>query len=226
MADLASIRAKGFTDNVVDLMVRKLHRLPQATRQALQQLACLGNTATIATAAMVHGGSDERLHADLWDAVRAGVLLRVDGAYRFLHDRVQESRPLADQRARMHLGIGRLLLAKMEPEAIAEHLFDVVNQLNLGAALVVERDEQQRVAELNLRAGRKAMASTAHASACRYFAQGMALVGAEPLRSRVRLPEGRRQRARVPPPLRHGDAPPPDTRGGAHRGRAGLAATG
>ena len=43
--DLNRIHAKGYTDNVVDLMVGKLARLPAATQEALQQLACLGNSA-------------------------------------------------------------------------------------------------------------------------------------------------------------------------------------
>ena len=43
--DLDRIHAKGYTDNVVDLMVGKLARLPVETQQALQQLACLGNVA-------------------------------------------------------------------------------------------------------------------------------------------------------------------------------------
>ena len=47
--DLDRIRAKSFTDNVVDLMVGKLSRLSAATQQALKQLACLGNSAAIAT---------------------------------------------------------------------------------------------------------------------------------------------------------------------------------
>ena len=41
--DLERIRAKAYTDNVVDLMVGKLKRLSGATQAALQQLACLGN---------------------------------------------------------------------------------------------------------------------------------------------------------------------------------------
>ena len=48
--DLARIHAKGYTDNVVDLMVGKLSRLPISTRKFLQQLACLGNSAEFALA--------------------------------------------------------------------------------------------------------------------------------------------------------------------------------
>jgi hypothetical protein len=42
---LAHIQAKGFTDNVVDLMVGKLSRLPDRTQDFLKLFACLGNTA-------------------------------------------------------------------------------------------------------------------------------------------------------------------------------------
>src|SRR5499427_7266153 len=51
--DLDRIHAKGYTDNVVDLMVTKLIRLPAKTQTALQQMACLGNLAAIATLSTV-----------------------------------------------------------------------------------------------------------------------------------------------------------------------------
>ena len=54
--DLRRIHAKGYTDNVVDLMLGKLSRLPAATRAVLQRLACLGNSATIATLALSKAG--------------------------------------------------------------------------------------------------------------------------------------------------------------------------
>lgn len=40
--DLDRIRAKDFTDNVVDLVVGKLSCLPVETQHVLQRLACLG----------------------------------------------------------------------------------------------------------------------------------------------------------------------------------------
>ena len=66
--DLDRIHAKGYTDNVVDLMVGKLTRLPAETQTALQQLACLGNIAEIAMLSTVLGHSEEQVHADLWEA--------------------------------------------------------------------------------------------------------------------------------------------------------------
>ena len=68
--DLDGIRAKRYTDNVADLMFGKLARLPAATQQALQSLACLGNSAEVTTLALVLGTSAEQVHAELWEAVR------------------------------------------------------------------------------------------------------------------------------------------------------------
>ena len=72
-------------------MLGKLTRLPVATRNALQQMACLGNIAELATLSMVLGISEEQLHATLWPAVRQELVERVAGAYRFVHDRFQEA---------------------------------------------------------------------------------------------------------------------------------------
>ena len=70
--------AKGYTDNVVDLMVGKLARLPAETQAALQQLACLGNIAEITMLSIVLGTSEEEVHAALWEAVRQELIERLD----------------------------------------------------------------------------------------------------------------------------------------------------
>ena len=54
--DLSRIHAKGFTDNVVELMVGKLSRLPPETQKALQQFACMGNSAEFEMLRMAYHG--------------------------------------------------------------------------------------------------------------------------------------------------------------------------
>ena len=177
--DLERIEAKGFTDNVVELMLGKLGRLPEATQTALRQLACLGNGAAIATLAMVRGGSEEALDAALWEAVRAGLVFRQEGTYWFLHDRVQEAAYALipeGERAAEHLRIGRQLAAGTPPDAIEESVFEIVSQLNRGAALITAAEEREQLAGLNLLAGRRAKASTAYASALTYLTTGVALL--------------------------------------------------
>ena len=177
--DLGRIRAKGYTDNVVELVVGKLKRLPDSTQEALKQLACLGNVAEIVTLTWVLGASEEEIHGTLWEAVRTGLILRLETRYAFLHDRVQEAAYALiaqDERAAAHLRIGRVLASRMAPAELEENVFDVVNQLDRGAALIDSREERERVAELNLVAGKRAKASTAYASALSYLGAGRALL--------------------------------------------------
>jgi len=191
--DIDRIRARSYTDNVVDLMAGKLKRLSATTQEALKQLACLGNVAEIATLAMVHGEPEETMHAALWEGVHAGLIVHQDGAYKFLHDRIQQaaySLIPEEHRAEVHLRIGRVLLASMMQDGPAEHLFDVANQLNRGAARLIKRDEKARVATINLRAGRKAKAASAYASARMYFSAGMALLDARDWGSQYELTFG------------------------------------
>src|SRR5258708_2162679 len=61
--DIDRIRGKSYTDNVVDLMAGKLKRFSATTQEALKQLACLGNVAQDATLALVHGETEEAMHA-------------------------------------------------------------------------------------------------------------------------------------------------------------------
>ncbi|HXZ08667.1 MAG TPA: AAA family ATPase, partial [Paraburkholderia sp.] len=173
------IHAKGYTDNVVDLMVGKLNRLPGQTLQALQQLACLGNVASVTTLSTVLGVSQAQVDAALWEAIRQELVERLDGAYRFVHDRVHEAAySLIPQAARTeaHLRTGRLLADETPPEKREEAIFEIVGQLNRGAALITSRDEREQLAEFNLLAGQRARASTAYAAALTYLVAGAELL--------------------------------------------------
>jgi len=177
--DIDRIRARSYTDNVVDLMVGKLKRFSTTTQEALQQLACLGNVAEIAPLALVRGETEEMVHAALWKAVHDGLVLRQDGAYKFLHDRIQQaaySMIPEERRAEAHLRIGRVLLASMTADELSVHLFDVASQFSRGAARLVRRSEKAQAATIALRAGRKAKAAAAFASARSYFAVGTTLL--------------------------------------------------
>ncbi|WP_437902817.1 AAA family ATPase [Sorangium sp. So ce327] len=181
--DIAAIRDKGFTDNVVELMAGKLERLSVPTRDALKLAACLGGSVDLDTLAVVARRPADALREALEEAVREGLLLRRDSAYRFLHDRVQQAATSLippGQLAEMHLGIGRLLLKARRAEEPDETLFDVVGHLNRGAALLRSQAERDELAALNLRAGRKAKAAAAYQSAAALFAAGMGLLAQDP----------------------------------------------
>src|SRR5271168_5165821 len=130
------------------------------------------------------------MHAALWEAIRAGLIVHQGNSYKFLHDRIQQAAysliPEA-HRAEVHVRLGRMLLASLTADDLTEQLFEVANQFNRGPALLADRTENADVATLNLRAGRKAKASAAFASALKYFASGIALLEERDWESRHEL---------------------------------------
>jgi PAS domain S-box-containing protein len=177
--DPERIRAKGYTDNVVELMVGKLTRLPTETQKALQLLACLGNVAEITTLSIVLQTAAVQVEATLWEPLRQELIARRNGSYRFVHDRVQEAAysliPEASREAD-HLRIGRLLAARTPPEQREEAIFDIVNQLNRGANLITSADEREQLAAFNLIAAKRATSSAAYTSALTHLVAGAALL--------------------------------------------------
>jgi PAS domain S-box-containing protein len=172
-------RARPYSDNVADLMVGKLTRLPDDAQKALRQLACLGNVVELSTLAIILGTSEVEIDAALWEALSLDLVERLSSAYQFVHDRVQEaaySLIPQTQRAAAHLRIGRLLLASTSADNKEETIFEVVNHLNRGAALVSEPQEREQLADLNWIAGSRAKASTAYAAALAYFNAGAAFL--------------------------------------------------
>jgi predicted ATPase len=173
--DIDRIRARSYTDNVADLLVEKMRRLSVPAQEAMEQLACLGAAADVATLTLAYEETEEAVHAALWVAVHAGLVLRQESAYAFLHDRIQQaaySLIPAERRADVHLRIGRALLASMTADQLAEHLFDVASQLSRGAGRLIDREEKALVAKIDLRAGRRARRSLAWQAPGRRNAQG------------------------------------------------------
>lgn len=177
--NIAEIRAARYTDNVVGLLVDKLHGLPAEAQEALTTAACMGATVERDALEIVLRTDPD---VTLRSALDEGLLLHLDHEYRFPHDRVQEAASSLvpqSERAVLHLEIGRRLLAGTSPARLEERIFDVVNQLDRDVRLITSHKERECVAELNLQAGMRAKASTAFAAAATYFAAGMALLGEE-----------------------------------------------
>ncbi|HKR39920.1 MAG TPA: AAA family ATPase [Paraburkholderia sp.] len=180
--DLHRIHGKGYTDNVADLMIARLNRLPAETQRALQQLACLGNTAGIGLLSKVLELPKQQVRAMMRQAIRRELVQEIKGTYRFAHDRVQEaaySMIPESSRVEAHLRIGRTLAAQTPSGKLDETIFEIVNQLNRGAALVRDREEREQLAGFNLIAGRHAKAATAYESALTYLTIGTELLGDE-----------------------------------------------
>ncbi len=176
--DLARIEARGYSDNVADLMLERLQRLPDEARQLVQRMACLGISASLDTLTLITQLPAPAIDAQFVLIERLGLVNRRAGTYRFLHDRIQEAAyaltPVSEHAA-VHLEIGRRL-AQARPERLDATLFQVVNQLARGIELVTDDAERIWIAALHLRAARRAQADSAHAAALDYLRAGEALV--------------------------------------------------
>ncbi|MBC6431117.1 AAA family ATPase [Nostoc sp. HG1] len=212
--DIAQVTTQAVTDDVVAFMAFQLQRLPQSTQNILQLATCIGNQFDLATLAIVSESSEIETAADLWKALEEGLILTTGDiykffqhsekdsdskpfnsncqvlTYKFLHDRVQQaaySLIPESQKQITHLKLGQLLLNNISPSEQEEEIFQIVSQLNLGLGLITQQIERDQLAELNLLAGRKAIAATAYTAAIEYLTLGMELLTADSWQSHYNL---------------------------------------
>ncbi|MDI1433975.1 AAA family ATPase [Polyangium sorediatum] len=179
--DLARIEALAYTENVVDLMVRTIGRLPARTQESLWLGAAIGSRFDLDLLAALLACSPEEAYGRLERAVEEGLLVADRSGYRFAHDKVQEGAyamiPEAD-RAVYRLRIGRHLARHMD-RADGPSLFDVVGHWNAAGDLVTDAAERLRLARMNLDAALRAEESAAFGSALHYLEQGLSRLPAD-----------------------------------------------
>ena len=182
--DAEGVRARGYSDNVIDFMVGRLLQLPEQARQMLSLAACMGNTFALRKLAFLSYQDISHVEQDLEPALQEELLVRADAErYRFSHDRIQQAAyALIPERERkaVHLRVGRLLLERLSPEELRERLFEVVSHLNMGVELMRDDAERAHLAYLNAEAGYKAKASSAHRSAVTCFNTAFSLLPGNP----------------------------------------------
>jgi predicted ATPase/signal transduction histidine kinase/CheY-like chemotaxis protein len=174
-----NVQARG---SVVELLIGKIRTLPDATQHALSMAACVGSRFDTSTLHTVLGQLEPDLVTALNPALRAGLIVRSDGHFSFAHDRIQEAGyaliPESD-RPRLHLALGRSLLASARSDDLAGEIFAIVGHMNVGRASIDSDSERIELAVLNLTAGRRAKAASAYADAKTYVEIGLELLGSD-----------------------------------------------
>ncbi|MBD2042518.1 ATP-binding sensor histidine kinase [Microcoleus sp. FACHB-672] len=210
--EIEQIQAVGITENVVELMISQIQKLPDATQNVLKLAACIGNQFNLEILAIVNEKPAIATAGELWPALQRGLILPLNSDYKiplafdpddlnnavreiqvdykFLHDRVQQAAYAlipADHKKEVHLKVGQLLLQNMGRETLAENLFDIVNHLNIGVNLITEQKQKDELAALNLTSGRRAKAATAYEAALRYLNVAIGLLAIDSWQSQYDL---------------------------------------
>jgi transcriptional regulator with GAF, ATPase, and Fis domain/predicted ATPase len=207
--DLDAVAAAGATDHVVALLEASLAQLPPRDQSVLKAAACIGNLFDLTLLAVLCDQPPEEVATALWAPLEQGLLVpsgrtgrwatvgrlpvelgsAAAPSYRFAHDRIQQvAYELNDVETRqsLHLRAGRELERVSAEFGGDAHISEVVDQLNRAAA-ILPVEERTWLARLNLRAGEKAVAQTAHVVALGYFEQGLTLLPDEAWASEHRL---------------------------------------
>ncbi|PCC73947.1 Predicted ATPase [Nannocystis exedens] len=203
--DLAALRAASIPDDVADLLLERIRRLGPQVRALLTCAACIGAQFDLDTLGAAAGRSGSEIGPALWEAIGRGLVVPIDPEYRllpyghggqlpnvrlrFLHDRVRQAAytlVAADERPRIHLAIGRHLLATLASRDRSE-LLEAVSHLNLGRGGLGTAAERTELAALDLEAGRRAKAATAYDAAVGFLRVGAELLGPDHWHSHYRL---------------------------------------
>ncbi|MSE19360.1 hypothetical protein GKC49_30945, partial [Pantoea agglomerans] len=84
--DSQALIARQYTDNVATLVLNQLARMPEATRQLLGSLACLGASGELSLLSHINATSVSRIQQQLEPAVSGRFITLTGGDYAFTHD--------------------------------------------------------------------------------------------------------------------------------------------
>lgn len=187
--DTESIKKLDITDNVVELLIKKIGTLRLATRDELINAACIGNQFDVATLMLINNRPLDSILEDLYIAVNEGLISVVNNAiydsftnnikFQFVHDRVQQSvySLISDEiKHANHYGIGKMHLKKYTDSNKVKHLFEAVRHLNEGKTIINDSKDQMKLVELNYKAGLAAKGSSAFKPAYIYFKTGIEML--------------------------------------------------
>ncbi len=162
--------------NVVELMTSFILKLPADTLDLLKTASGIGNRFSKRNLSVIKQVSEMKIESLLKIPVTEGLVIPAATEYKFAHDRIQQaiySLIPAEEKTALHLLNGKRLTAHFNQVELEDKLFDLVNQWNLGADNIISKEEKLYLANLNLKAGHKAIESTAFPQALQYFEKGV-----------------------------------------------------
>ena len=177
------------SDDVRDLVEFQIAKLPEITQQILTWGAAIGNNFDLSTVSKASGQPLARVAIHLWPALQAGLIISQPeqvgsppNCYRFLHDHIRQSayqRINAEERQKIHLGIGQILRRQYSRTEKGAAIYDLVNHLNLAQDLLESDQQRIELIKLNYKAALKAKEASAFKPACGFLHQASLILKPE-----------------------------------------------
>ncbi|NOU93814.1 AAA family ATPase [Paenibacillus sp. LMG 31456] len=174
-------------DNVIELMIHRIRRLPPPAQSLLMHASCIGRMFSFELLTLISSMSVEQMEAYLTTAIHEGLVVPLEktesdyktASYKFLHDRVHQavySLVSKEQKQELHYRIGKQMLQSVNSEEQSDQLFVMTNHLNLGKELLTLTREKELLIDLNIQASKKAKANTAYETALKYVTHSLQLL--------------------------------------------------
>jgi predicted ATPase/signal transduction histidine kinase/DNA-binding response OmpR family regulator/tRNA A-37 threonylcarbamoyl transferase component Bud32 len=200
--DIEKLKETDITDNVIDLMIEKIKKLPSENQHVLKLSSCIGQRFDLRMISIIFQKSPYETFSCLWAAIEAGLVVPLDNNYKiflnndcefcskidlknlridfkFLHDQVHQAAysmiPLEENKP-LHLKIGQISLAHLDEKEKNIRIFETVNHFNKAQTLIKEQSKKLDLAKLNYQAGIKAIKTTAYQSGLSFLQTGISLL--------------------------------------------------
>jgi predicted ATPase/signal transduction histidine kinase len=177
--DISAIARRRQTDNIVDLLIARLGRLPSETREVLRLLACVGVRADDLLLTRVASVASDELQRRLEPAKKAGLITGVEGGWTFPHDRIQEAAyalTAETERPSQHASIAAAMFDLWQ-DRLQDAAFEIASQIELSVGALIAPMHVSRFAEGLITAADRAIAAAARTKAIAYLAAASRILG-------------------------------------------------
>jgi predicted ATPase len=178
------------TENVVDLMEKKMTGLPRKLAEILPLAACLGSTFQKQSLTVVADvlfrqrrrsvPGQQSFDTDEWleSCGEEGFIEKAgSNSYRWVHDKIQEAALaliVPEKLPFLRYRVGEVLLRNLSDDELQRNAFVVSNLLNEASErTIINEATQLKIAEVNLEAGHRAIASASFGQAVLYLQRGI-----------------------------------------------------
>ncbi|KAL7465012.1 hypothetical protein ACHAXS_006522 [Conticribra weissflogii] len=187
--DESKVKDEELSNNILHLLTTKMGELPPRRQEALKVASCFGSQISkLALEILSKSSKYTDLSTELDKAAREGFLELVGSrssgeftAIKFHHDKIREAAYgliNKDELDRYHHDIGMVLHLNAHGDDEEELIFSIVHHINCGFSVLLKcpSEEQISIAQLNLRAGKKAIQHSSFMSAHSYLKVGVELL--------------------------------------------------